>query len=521
MPAHKILAVTLVMSMTAAWGSAQEMRIDSTARTEQSNAPASAGDLQEPSSITSQNGLLEARLIAAPANITVAGQSFRANVFNGSYLAPTLRVQRGDQVKLTFENRIDAADVFIDGPQPSNLHYHGMAIPPVMPADYIYLTVSPFGSSEPVRDHHGQPMPPSPDIVAGSFEYSWQVPVGHAKGEYWYHPHVHGFVAPQVMSGLSGMILIEGMVSEHYPELSALKERVMLFKDIRLPGSPEGAPLTKTVNGQLNPVVHMQPGEWQIWRAGNLGANAFLDLSVSGQHIWTLDRDGNLLDKPQRVTSEFLVPGARATLVVGGLPAGEYLLRSLRVDTGPAGDPNPEVVLATLVVAGPPVNGAAVVARLQRPAANRQDIHPTIEEVRKLKISRKRIMEFSETADGKSFFIDGRSFDPLRNDVTVQLGDVEEWTVRNLSKELHVFHIHQLDFLVTRFRGEDYDSRGLRDVVDVPYEKNGKPGEVTFIVPFTNPDIVGRFPFHCHILEHEDAGMMGNLVVTPAAEPGR
>jgi FtsP/CotA-like multicopper oxidase with cupredoxin domain len=491
----------------------------STGARERILAAAPSADLVEPEAIASVDGVLEARLVAAPATITVAGQTFRANVFGGTYLAPTLRVRRGDQVRLAFENRIAAADVFIEGPQPSNLHYHGMSIPPVKPADYIYLTVSPVGSSGPVRDHEGHSMPPSADVVSGSFNYSWQVPAGHAKGEYWYHPHVHGFVTPQVMSGLSGMILVEGLVAEHYPELGSLRERVMLLRDIKLPGAPDGAPLTKTVNGQLNPVIRLRPGEWQVWHVGNLGANAFFDVSVSGQKVWVLARDGNLLDAPEPATSAFLVPGARSTLVVGGLPAGRYTLRSLGVDTGPAGDPNPDVVLATLVVDGAPENRTAVAARLQQPAVNRKDLHPTIEEVRRLRIDRRRLIEFSETADGKTFFINGKAFDPARNDVTVRLGDVEEWTIRNRSKELHVFHIHQLDFLVTRFRGEEYDARGLRDVVDVPYEKDGRPGEVTLIVAFTNPIIVGRFPFHCHILEHEDAGMMGNLVVTPRRAP--
>jgi len=487
------------------------------AETSREGASSSGADLVEPSELVSQDGVLDVRLVAAPATVTVAGRTFRSNVFNGSYLPPTLRVRRGDQVRIAFENRIGAADLYIEGPQPSNLHYHGMAIPPVKPADDIYLTVTPQGASGTVKDHEGHAIPPSPDVVAGSFDYSWQVPSDHAKGEYWYHPHVHGFVTPQVMSGMAGLILIEGLVAEHYPELGSLRQRVMLFKDIALPGAADGAPLTKTVNGQLDSVVRMRPGEWQVWSVGNLGANAFFDLSLQGQPIWLLSLDGNLLLEPKRVSSVFLVPGARATIVVGGLTAGRYGLRSLAVETGPAGDSNPEVPLATVAVDGDPVAGDAVAVRLRQPAIHPQDIHPTVEDVRTMKITRKRVLEFSETADGKTFFIDGKGFDPARDDITVQLGDVEEWTVRNITQELHVFHIHQLDFLVTRFRGEHYDSRGLRDVVDVPYQKDGKPGEVTFILPFTNPAIVGRFPFHCHILEHEDAGMMGNLVVTSRA----
>ena len=93
------------------------------------------------------------------------------------------------------------------------------------------------------------------------------------------------------------------------------------------------------------------------------------------------------------------------------------------------------------------------------------------------------------------------------------LGDVEEWTLRNVSGERHVFHIHQLDFLVTAVNGQPVPPDSLNDVVDLPYAQNGVPGEVKVIIPFTDPIMVGRFVYHCHIVGHEDAGMMANLVV--------
>ena len=76
-----------------------------------------------------------------------------------------------------------------------------------------------------------------------------------------------------------------------------------------------------------------------------------------------------------------------------------------------------------------------------------------------------------------------------------------------------MFHIHQLDFLVTSINGQAQPPDVLRDVVDLPYAQNGVPGEVKVIIPFTNPIMVGRFVYHCHIVGHEDAGMMANLVV--------
>ena len=107
-------------------------------------------------------------------------------------------------------------------------------------------------------------------------------------------------------------------------------------------------------------------------------------------------------------------------------------------------------------------------------------------------------------------------------DAEATVGDVEEWTLVNETGERHTFHIHQLDFLVISINGNDEDATGLRDNIDLPYRDpvTGEPGVVTVIIPFTDPTIVGRFPFHCHILEHEDGGMMATMEVRPRpAEP--
>ena len=97
------------------------------------------------------------------------------------------------------------------------------------------------------------------------------------------------------------------------------------------------------------------------------------------------------------------------------------------------------------------------------------------------------------------------------------MGEVERWIVRNFSEELHVFHLHQTAFLIKRFSGSPDETLGfgLRDVINIPYAKNGRPGVVELIIPFTNPIIAGKFVYHCHLVQHEDAGMMANIVVRP------
>jgi len=455
------------------------------------NAP--IHDLPNPPVIRSDKGVLRTTFTAAPAEVTVAGQTFTSNVFNGLYTPPTLRVRRGDRMRLTVVNNIGAADVEVDGPELTNLHYHGMDVSPIPPGDNVFIHIQP----------------------QDSFENRFLIPKDHPEGLHWYHTHLHGFVEPQILSGLSGMIIVDGMFEDHYPELVGVRKRVMLLKANLLPGQDPDSALTKTINGYSNPPIRIRPGAYQVWMIGNLGADAFFNLALDGHQFWVLERDGNMLLKPVKQQTLFLPAGARTTVVVRAGAKGTYALRSLATDTGPQGDPNPEVVVGTVIVDGPPVDNAQIAHRLGKPAASPGTITPKARQIAKLQITNRRTFVFSETPDGNTFFINGKEYKENRIDTTVRLGAVEEWTILNTSGELHVFHIHQLSFLVTEVNGEQPDYLGLRDVIDLPYKTGGKPGVVKMIVPFTNPIMVGKFVYHCHIVGHEDAGMMANIRVLP------
>jgi len=479
--------------------------------------------IPDPPVAASRDGVLELTLTAAPAVVTVAGRTFRSNVYNGSYIPPVLRVWRGDDVRITFINAVDSADILIDEPQPSNLHYHGMAISPLEPADNIYISI-PLRAAAPGDTVMTEDGGHAAGLAKSSpvYEYRWSVPANHPQGPHWYHPHRHHFAEPQVLSGMSGMLLVEGMVQEQFPELAGARRRILVLKDIILPGDADTLPHTKTINGILGGTIRMAPGAVEIWEIGNVGADAYFDLTVDGHRVWVLTRDGNILERPEPALNIFLPPASRATVAIQAGAAGLYGIRSLEVDTGPMGDPNPHVLLATLVVEGTPVDHRAMADRLARPAANPASIHPRVDEIRSAPIARRRRIVYSETPDGETFFLNGRQFDPDRVDAEATVGDVEEWTLVNETGERHTFHIHQLDFLVISINGNDEDATGLRDNIDLPYRDpvTGEPGVVTVIIPFTDPTIVGRFPFHCHILEHEDGGMMATMEVRPRpAEP--
>lgn len=478
-------------------------------------------DLPQPQVLRAEDGVLKVTMTAAPSQVTVAGQTFTSNVFNGSYIAPVLMLDPGDRLEFTLVNMIGPSDNAIDAPQPTNTHYHGMNISPLEPGDNIYLVI-PSGAPEPEGHYHdkmgGMDMTPSVSLYrdGNSYRYTWTVPMDHSLGLHWYHPHVHGHVEDQILSGLSGSLVIGDLVRRHYPEFAALERRRLIFRDIDLPDAPDGAPKTKTINGMLGGVVRTSPGDMEIWELSNLGADSFVDFAIDGHRFWVLGRDGNTLERPEQTESVFLPPAARATVIVEGGNAGVYGMRTLEVDNGPMGDPNPEVLLGSFVVDGPVSDSTALRPHLLEPAADAPAIIRTAKGVKDLPVTRRRTITYTESADGKSFYINGREFDMTRNDIEVTLGDVEEWTIVNDTDERHTFHIHQTDFLVLDINGDDEDAIGLRDVIDVPPRQDGKPGTVTVKIPFTNPLMVGRFPFHCHIVEHEDGGMMGNILLKPA-----
>jgi FtsP/CotA-like multicopper oxidase with cupredoxin domain len=209
-------------------------------------------------------------------------------------------------------------------------------------------------------------------------------------------------------------------------------------------------------------------------------------------------RDGNLRSRITTGDTIRLSPGARAEVLVTAGAPGVYLLRTGAIDTGPEGNQYPGTVMATVRVEGPPTTPVALPPALL-----------PVEDLRG-KVTNRRTIVFSETNDGDTLFINGKTFDPNRTDVRVKLGAIEEWTIRNVGVELHTFHIHQGPFQLVAINGVPQPADDHRDIVDVPIG-----GEVKVIIPFTNPLIVGRFVFHCHILSHEDKGMMATIEVTP------
>ncbi|WP_377267164.1 multicopper oxidase family protein [Peterkaempfera sp. SMS 1(5)a] len=405
--------------------------------------------LSDPPQLVSRNGVLRARIVVERRKVRLAGRQLWALTYNGLYMPPTLRIRPGDRMELAMENRV--------GPG-TNVHVHGLHVSPDGRSDNVFV-----------------------DILPGhTFHYSYRFPGNLTPGTYWYHSHAHPISAEQVAGGLSGIIIVDGL--RHYlpPALRHITEHVIALKDfqvqgdaIRTKGLKISSPTTRTVNGQLDPAIRIRPGETQLWRLANIGANIYYKLRLAGHRFQVIAQDGYPVNRVWTAASLVIAAGARFDVLVQGGAPGTTRLETLPYDTGPAGNQFPRATLATVVTGGPPM----------RPAALPTAFAP-FEDLSGARIAARRTIVFSEDTKADRYFINGRQFDMNRVDV------------------------HTDQFQVMSTNGRPEHSQGRQDIVNVPAR-----GRVVIRIPFT--DFTGRTVLHCHILNHEDLGMMAVLEIVP------
>jgi FtsP/CotA-like multicopper oxidase with cupredoxin domain len=225
-------------------------------------------------------------------------------------------------------------------------------------------------------------------------------------------------------------------------------ERLLLLKDLQVENGHValthiGRNTIRTVNGTVNPVIVLRPGETELWRIGNVGADLYYRLTLDGYHFQVVARDGNRRARLEAKDTLRLSPGARVEVLVTAGAPGVHLLRTGDIDTGPEGNQYAGTVMATVRVEGSPAT----------PVELPQTLLP-VEDLRG-KITNRRTLVYTESKDGDTLFIDGKTFDMNRTDIRVKLGAVEEWTIRNESDELHTFHIHQGPYQLTEINGRN------------------------------------------------------------------
>ena len=434
--------------------------------------------------------------------------------FQGREDPPVIRARPGEDLFLTYVDAMstDSHEMCIDGPckNMTNLHFHGLHVSPDSPQDDIITMMAMPGQS---------------------LHYDVKIPLDQPPGLYWYHTHPHGESYQQSLDGLSGAIVIDG-IERYVPEVQQMRERILVLRDqvidkdnaaspewmrrvelsAKSCGASTGVPeRIFTVNGRVRPQIAIAPGERQFWRIVNASPDLYADLQVDGEQLQIVALDGMPLafhapaHRVEFASHVLLPPAGRVeAIVIGPRPGIRASLRTLCFDTGPDGDPNPAMVLADLVnvkEARPEFRTAQEDAPMPVPKPLPHALIARVESS-----SPDFIVNFTE--DKKGFYINGKKYSPSGPPMTtVSIGAFHHWRVANHSREVHPFHIHQVHFLVYAQNGIRLKRPKWLDTVNVPVD-----GNVDLVMDFTDPIIRGMSVFHCHLLSHEDKGMMAKIL---------
>lgn len=428
-------------------------------------------------------GVYQATLSAAPVTLPlIAAGPTELWAYNASLPGPLIEVFEGDTVEILFINRL---------PQPSTIHWHGLPVP---------------------SEQDGNPQ----DAVAPGAQrvYKFTLPKGCA-GTYWYHPHPHGFTAEQVYRGLAGTFIVRAKDDplQHVPERLLVCSDLKLQRDGRIAQSDANDEMDgregqfALVNGQHQPVLQFAPGGRERWRIWNANSARYLRLSLPGATLTLVGTDGGLLEKPVGGLTELLLAPAQRVELIVDAPAkpGRVALQAGVYARGKMGDAPPDQAMTLLQV------DFGVASNKPLPA-----LPATLRSMANLgpANARKRVV-FSEKMSmaggvhSMRFLVNGKQFDMDRIDLTSRVGEVELWEIANESDMDHPFHIHgtQFEVIESALDGKITPApyRAWRDTVNL---KSGETVRLKMVQHFKGPRM-----YHCHILEHENAGMMGQLMV--------
>ncbi len=388
--------------------------------------------------------------------------------YNGSYLGPILRFRQGEQVRIQVLNELD---------EPTTVHWHGLVVP---------------------GDQDGGPH----QIIQPGATWAPEFTVSQPAATLWFHPHAITTTATQVYAGLAGLIYIDDPVSHSLalPQDYGINDFPLIVQDRNFDNHKQFAYQatmmglvpgeTILVNGTLDPYLDVPQDtvRFRILNASN-SENYSFQLS-DGSDLIQIASDGGLLSTPIAQRSIDLSPGERAEVVIDFAEIAEDSIQLLL-----GGRP-----ILDFYIKGP--------SQTRRPALPEQlaNIEPLPSE------PDQTIRVFELQSMGITGTINGKAFDRHRIDETVPLGETETWIIRNRGGMMmqsggHPFHVHGTQFQVIARNGQlpPAEERGYKDTVFV-----GVGEEVHIRIRFNQP---GLYMYHCHILEHEENGMMGQVKV--------
>jgi FtsP/CotA-like multicopper oxidase with cupredoxin domain len=506
--------------------------------------PAAGSEAARPPDLYSKNGVLKVKFNYYT-SLDDLGRTLFCFVTDDGLESPTLHVNPGDTIKISLTNQVPeipgGPTEIISSPHKVcgalvmtlssvNMHFHGTNTSPTCHSDEVIRTLVNSGQT---------------------FEYTLHIPEDEPPGLYWYHPHVHGISSAALQGGATGAIEVEG-IADIQPAVAGLPERYLVLRDQQLIGCC-GLTDVQQPNWDVSvnyvpvsfpryvpAVIKMQEGTQEFWRVVNAGANTIMDIQVlydgvpQPLQIAALDgvptgsKDGRRQGVLITQTDILLPPSSRAEFIVAAPSASvrKAQLVTLAIDGGEASDSNPARPLANIVATSAPV------ALPKMPAPDGIVRKMRFDDLANAAITAHRDLYFSEyftsfghETEGAEFFItvDGHIetlFDPnVPPAITTHRGAVEEWRIENRTQEVHEFHMHQVHFLVTAVNDKPIPKKRqqLYDTFQVGYWdgniKHAYPS-ITIKLDFRGPT-VGDFVYHCHILDHEDLGMMAIIRVLP------
>jgi suppressor of ftsI len=529
--------------------------------------PPPAGALPNPPELDSANGQLTFNVVAAQ-NATTG---YPQLLYNGAPAPPTLRLLPGDTLIVNLTNNLPAPPANAGYLNDTSLHYHGLQVSPNAPGDDSIDMVAMPGQSLHYRvsiplDHppglywyhshaHGEAERQNLAgmsgalIIDGISQYVPQVanlaervlivrdaePPGGTlpAADKRQIAAMRWAMAHEPRAALRGLPPGSGMVM-NLPEVRSATTRRPhnpyvtvdpLYRRFRRPfvadthctGVPETAPTVWTLDGVSTPSIGIRPGEQQFWRIVNAGSDSYLDVAVDNAQLQLVALDGVPLSSgvnaPSSLTvSDYVIPPAsRAEFIVTGPPAGtQAYLRTLCFDAGSAGPPMPATVLASIDPTWSPTDATRHKQRVAR-NAKRYRFHSA------------RFITTQPVAETQTIYysdqntINGVAYDPTAAPMFyAQSGTVQEWTIVNNSSQVHTFHMHQIHFVVASVNGVAPAQQFVMDNVNIPAATANGPGTVQVLLDFTDPVVIGTFLVHCHILAHEDGGMMAKIRVGTA-----
>ena len=459
-PQHETLGAAAISARTRA-----------ATKNESSNPPVLVNTSRLPKTV-------EVNITAAITTLSLQpGLTSEVFAYNGSVPGPTLDVREGDHVIVHFRN---------DLPEPTTIHWHGIHLP-------FESDGSPFHPIKPGETH----------------KYEFTVRPGTA-GTYWYHPHPDHRTGFAIGKGLFGAIVVHA-ANDPLPQMPEkliilsdnrfLKDGAIDFPDpmshhggIDEENGREGPVLF--VNGHVMPVISIRSGEVQRWRIVNGSAGRIYRLALPGHSLVQVGSDGGLFEKPVEVQDILLVPGERVEVLVRGTdpPGAKSILRNLPYDryapqTKPTDWEITRDLLTLQTTDEAPVTPVAIPATLRK-----------IIPLDTSKVTAVRTIVFSQG------LINGKTMDMARVDVSTTVGATEIWELENIVGMDHPFHLHGFQFQVLDRDGKPEPYRAWKDMLNIP-----KHSTARIIVRYD--DYPGKWMFHCHILDHEDHGMMGVLEV--------